>query len=105
MNQVEPQYEGIFGFGRCLIDSYRLALGDFELTENFNTNSPGIDIFFWLLFFISTLSTLLIILNMVIAVMGGTFERVAEQSEAHILREKLRLILNNLHRMPESTIK
>ena len=39
---------------------------------------------------------------MVIAVMGGTFERVSEKSDALILREKLTLILDNLPRMQPS---
>ena len=49
-----------------------------------------------------TLISLLIILNMVIAVMGGTFERVKEEAESHVSREKLSLILENLHRMSQS---
>ena len=38
MNAKEPNYDGLVGFGNCLIDSYRLALGDFEVTESFNDN-------------------------------------------------------------------
>lgn len=97
-NTIEPNYAGFAGFGNCLIDSYRLALGDFEVTGSFDGNLEN-EIVFWLIFFIGTLISLLIILNMVIAVMGGTFERVSEQTEAHILRSKLTLILENYHRM------
>jgi len=39
---------------------------------------------------------------MVIAVMGGTFERVSEQTETYIMREKLVLIYNNYYRFPAS---
>ena len=60
------------------------------------------EVVFWIIFFCGTLISLLIILNMVIAVMGGTFERVSDKTEAHILREKLILILDNLHRMSPS---
>ena len=106
MNSSVHSYEGLDGFGRCMIDSYRLALGDFEITgsDSFDggLKHPAI---FWVIFFIGTLISLLIILNMVIAVMSGTFERVQEQTEAHILREKLRLILDNLHRMPDRIMK
>ena len=104
MNSNEPTYEGMDGFGRCMIDSYRLALGDFEIAESFDDNMRH-EAIFWTIFFIGTLVSLLIILNMVIAVMGGTFERVQEQTEAYILRERLRLILENLHRMPDSVLK
>ena len=30
-NSSNPHYEGFKGFHDCLIDSYRLALGDFEI--------------------------------------------------------------------------
>ena len=38
---------------------------------------------------------------MVIAVMGGTFERVAENTDSYIMKEKLALIMNNFHRFPD----
>ena len=54
-----------------------MALGDFEIRDEFMGNTDNIFVF-WMIFFIGTLISLLIILNMVIAVMGGTFNRVAE---------------------------
>ena len=101
MNTIEPNYPGVVGFGNCLIDSYRLALGDFEIADSFDDNMVH-EIVFWIIFFCGTLISLLIILNMVIAVMGGTFERVSDKEKAHILREKLILILDNFHRMSPS---
>ena len=82
-----------------LIDSYRLALGDFEITGNFMDNMEGNQILvFWLVFFVGTLISLLIILNMVIAVMGSAFEKVDEENMNHIYRSKLQLIEQNFHR-------
>ena len=74
-NSTEQKYQGFEGFGFCMIDSYRLSLGDFWIAENFVGNTDYI-LIFWCIFFIATLISLLIILNMVIAVMGGTFGRV-----------------------------
>ena len=51
------------------------ALGEFDFTGNFAGNTDNI-VVFWMLFFIGTLISLLIILNLVIAVMGNTFARV-----------------------------
>ena len=69
----------MFGFGHILMDSYRLALGDFEWTEKFVGNTNGNQIMvFWIVFFLGTLISLLIILNMVIAVMGSAFLRIEE---------------------------
>ena len=72
-NSTQSDYDGFAGFGRCLINSYRLALGDFEIVgDNFTVYSDNV-IIFWLIFCVGTLVSLLIILNMVIAIMGGTF--------------------------------
>ena len=45
--------------------------------------------------------TLLIILNMVIALMSDTFVRVQGQTELHILQTKLMMIRNNYFRFPD----
>jgi len=88
-------YDGIWV---ALIDSYRLALGDFEITSNFeNTTTP---VQFWLLFLLGSIISLLILLNMVIAVMGSSFERVQEENTAQIYREKLRIMVGNAGSYP-----
>lgn len=76
-NSNKAKYAGLSGFGLCLVDSYRLALGDFEIATSFVDNTEEIFLF-WFIFFISTLVALLLILNMVIAVMGNTFSRVGD---------------------------
>ena len=76
-NSYKPKYEGFTGLGRCFIDSYRLSIGDFEVAGSFVDNTDYI-IVFWIIFFMGTLISLLVILNMVVALMGSTFERVNE---------------------------
>ena len=93
-------YKGVEGFFGCLMDSYRLALGDFVMTENFSDSSQ---IMFWFVFFVGTLISLLIILNMVIAVMSSTFERVAAETQAQIYRTQLTLISNNFYKLDRRT--
>ena len=44
---------------------------------------------------------MLVILNMVIAVMGSTFERVEETADAEVLRSKLKLIIGNYYRFSD----
>ena len=75
-----------------MIDSYRLSLGDFEIAGSFVENTDYI-LIFWCIFFIATLISLLIILNMVIAVMGGTFGRVEASMQSEICRAKLQIII------------
>jgi len=80
-------------------DSYRLTLGDFEVAETFaNTTTP---ILFWILFVVGTIISLLVLLNMVIAVMGSSFQRVQLENTAQIYREKLKIMVENSGSYPE----
>ena len=103
MNQTTPTFHGagLAGLGALFVNSYRLTLGDFELTT-FHAEAGVYSIFFWLIFVLGTLVSLLILLNMVIAVMSATFERVAGETEAHLYREKLIAILDRIHLFPDS---
>ena len=78
-------------------------MGDFEIVaDNFTENSDEVFIF-WLIFVVGTLISLLIILNMVIAIMGGSFSRVDQDKEAYIYRAKLSLIIYNYYRFSKAT--
>lgn len=100
-NSSEPAYSGWEGFGNCMIDSYRLALGDFEGTENFIGNSPNMFVY-WVVFVICSIISLLVILNMVIAVMGATFERVDGETQVVIIRQRLLQYIDNRLLLPNN---
>ena len=72
------------------IDSYRFALGDFNITGTFE-QTPN-TIVFWLIFFIGTIVQILIILNMVIAVMSNSFAEVSATNEENIFKAKLQCL-------------
>ena len=55
------------GFLSILLNSYRFALGDFNILSYFETQANPF--MFWFIFVISTLIQILIMLNMLIAVM------------------------------------
>lgn len=55
---------------------------------------------FWLIFFGGTLMSLILLLNMVIAVMSMSLEEVVNESDALVNREKLIDIVNSLHKLP-----
>lgn len=79
--------EGSANFFLVAIDSYRFALGDFNITGTFE-QSPNV-IVFWLIFFIGTIVQILIILNMLIAVMSSSFEEVSATNVENIFKAKL----------------
>lgn len=72
--------------------TYRMGLGDFD-TDAFAESK--FFMFFWLLFFACTLFIQILLLNLLIAIMGDTFERVQEMKEQAQLRENCALIADN----------
>ena len=64
-----------------------MSVGDFTVVENFEGHK-----FYWLfmsMFYICSILSLFIILNMVIAVMSAIFEKIQEENEAHITLSKI----------------
>lgn len=59
-------------FGLAFIFSYKMGLGDFD-TDGFGTSDEEL---IWILWFLNTLIILIVLLNLVIAIMGDTFDRV-----------------------------
>ena len=64
-------------------------LGDFEGFMNVFEDNTRYVYMFWVIFICGTVVSLLVILNMIIAVMSLTLERIKDQNEAVVYREKL----------------
>ena len=65
--------------------AYRLSYGDFE--EDYLGGTE------WTLFFVATLSLSLVMLNLIIAIMGDSYDRIMEGLVIEDEKERLRLIL------------
>jgi len=68
--------------GYAFIYSYRTSLGDWD-TDNF---VEGYETLIWILWLLSTLFTLTILLNLLIAIMGDTFSKIQETAESNAYR-------------------
>ena len=101
-NSIEPVYrdKGFQGFMKAILDSYVLSIGDFEPIQNVFVDNSEYEYLFWLIFFLGTLMSLIILLNMVIAVMSMSLENVVNDQEALVNREKLIDIISNIHKLP-----
>lgn len=71
--------------------SYNTALGNFD-TAGFSTDD---EVLIWILWFIHTISILIIMLNLVIAIMGDTFGKVQETRKATMLQEFASIMREN----------
>ena len=76
----------INGIFDSFLYSYKLVLGEFDL-DKFEKSTNKI--LLWVLFIICSLFTMIILLNMLIAIMGDSFNRVNEESENQRVREHL----------------
>lgn len=70
---------------------YNLSLGEFD-TDNFNPNDQ---VYLKIMWFINTLITLVVFLNLLIAIMGDTFDRVQETAESNMLKELASIMIEN----------
>ena len=72
-----------------MLNNYITAIGDYE-TDGFKTD--GGDVIIWILFIMATFISQVTFLNMLIAIMGDTFDRVSEVKEQSALAEKINIL-------------
>ena len=72
-----------------IMNQYMLSLGEFD-TDNFSDD--GSDVMIWLLFMITTFIVQITFLNMLIAIMGDTFDKVTEKRKEAALFEKVQIL-------------
>ena len=75
----------------AFIFAYRMGIGDFQ-TGGFNTRD---EVILWIVFLINSILVLVVLLNLVIAIMGDTFDRVQETQEFSKLKEMTQMIREN----------
>mmetsp|Transcript_32046 Transcript_32046/g.23688 ORF Transcript_32046/g.23688 Transcript_32046/m.23688 type:complete len:111 (+) Transcript_32046:200-532(+) len=90
MNSPESQFIG--SVIDSLLYSYQLTVGEFGTDTFAESTNPAL---LWTLFILATLFTLIILLNMLVAIMGDSFNRVRESEESQRFREHLQLIVEN----------
>ncbi|CAI2365026.1 unnamed protein product [Moneuplotes crassus] len=78
-------------FWRAFIYSYRQAMGDFD-TDAYEDDDKYYLFFIW---FLNTMITLIIILNLLIAIMGDAFDKVQDTLENNTLKEFASTMIEN----------
>ena len=92
--------EGLFPFWliNSIINQYLLALGEFSTLENF-AEQPHAG-FCYIFFVLATFFTMVTMLNMLIAIMGDTFERVTENKELNSIKTRLNIVSELMYNIP-----
>ena len=71
------------------INQYLLGLGEFSSIDAYEGENAT---FTWIMFLMATFIIQITFLNMLIAIMGDTFDRVVERKQASARREKLDIL-------------
>ena len=64
-----------YDFANAFVHMYNLAIGDYD-TENFENKGITIKLFLWIVFFLATFMLQVVFMNMLIAIMGNTFDEI-----------------------------
>ena len=78
-------------YSNVLFSQFIQSLGEFNL-DNFSKKSDSDSGYDWTFFILSTLFVNLVIFNMLIAIMGDTFDRVFENKQQSILQLKIQVL-------------
>ena len=98
----EKLYKDYFSnaYMNVVLNQYELSLGEFDTEDRFIPASAGGDTIAWITFIGATMITQIMFLNMLIAIMGDTFERVTEAKEQSALAEKIRILADYVYVVP-----
>lgn len=80
-------------FMMAFVYSYRTALGDFD-TDGY-ADTGKYETLIYILWYMSTILTLIILLNLLIAIMGDTFGRIQETAESNGYLEITQIMAEN----------
>ena len=81
----------------ALMNQYMLALGEYDF-ENFGLNQNDKSV--WFIFLMATCGTQIVLLNMLIAIMGDTFNQVSDTKKQGMLKEKLAIMADYAGAVP-----
>ena len=105
-NRENPLYKDYTSsnYVNVIFSQYEMALGEFY-TETYSPGQEGGDTIAWVLFCFTTMVSQVMFLNMLIAIMGDTFDRNTECKEQSALVEQIRIIADFVHVVPAESIE
>jgi uncharacterized membrane protein len=98
-NGNQPEDRFVTDYFNSIIFTYRIILGDFDVTK---FGSVGVPLVYGL-FIICTVFNTIIMLNLLIAIISETFAAVKENSENASYQEMAAMIAENAYLIPEKT--
>jgi uncharacterized membrane protein len=88
----------VFSFGNSIIYTYRIILGDFDVTKFGSVATMLV----FSLFILCTVFNTIVMLNLLIAIISETFENVKENATSAFFQEMAAMIAENAYLIPES---
>jgi len=85
-----------------LLNQYLLLLGEFYLDAN---DEGKYSVLIWIIFFLATFISQVIIFNMLIAIMGDSYAKISEMREQAALKEKINILCDYLRVVNDKDVK
>ena len=92
-NEITGEY-----FYEAFLTAYKFSFGDFTATYNFLPNFENNQeyvIIMWLMWFLTTILITVILLNLLIAIMSDTYDKITESGENALYFETIQMIVEN----------
>jgi hypothetical protein len=89
-------------YADSFVYAFRLSIGDTQ-TDNFNTSTQNVTA--WLLFVACALATNIIMLNLLIALISESFQKINSNSMSANYQERARLISENTYLIPSCKLR
>ena len=89
-------------YGQSILYVYLAAIGEFGTDSFASGKETGL---LWAFFVITTFLLSIVMLNMLIAMMGQSYEKVSEVAEASMLKERMILIMENYFLIHSNTFR
>jgi uncharacterized membrane protein len=89
-------------YGKSIIYVYLTSIGEFGTDSYTNREDMGL---LWAFFIITTFFLSIVMLNMLIAMMGQSYEKVSEVAQASMLKERMLLIMENYFLIRSNTFR
>ena len=75
---VNKQFESVFD---AFVHNYKTSMGDWDTDIYGDSNTYREVVFFWIIWFLNTILNLIVMLNLLIAIISTTYERVTEKAK------------------------
>jgi Ion transport protein len=98
----DPKSQWVSDYAYAFVYTFRLSIGDTD-TDNYSSGAQNVTA--WIMFVLCVLSTNIIMLNLLIALISESFGKINSNAMSANYQERARLISENTYLIPSTRLK